>query len=109
MKPRKIKGILFDFDGVIAKTMEDNFKAWKLAMEDFNSQIGEEDYYPFEGKSLKELAKGYCRKFMFDESNWEEIVRKKEEYYLRNHKFEFYPGVDELIVFLKSKKVKIRR
>jgi len=39
MKVNKLKGILFDFDGVLAKTMEDNFNAWKMAMKDYGVKI----------------------------------------------------------------------
>jgi len=57
MKPKKIKGILFDFDGVLAKTMEDNFNAWKAAMKDFGADLKENDYYILEGMPLKDTAK----------------------------------------------------
>ena len=107
MKPKKIKGILFDFDGVLAKTMEDNFNAWKLAMQDYEVKLRREDYYPLEGMPMKEIAGKYCKEFNIDESLAEEIVRKKENYYLENHHLEFYPGVEEFIDLLKSKKILI--
>lgn len=105
MIPNKIKGILFDFDGVIAKTMEDNFNAWKKAMQDYGIEIKDENYYPLEGMALKEIAKKFCRKFNLDKSLIDEIVKKKEKYYLKFHHFEFYPGVEEFIDILKFKKI----
>ena len=107
MKPNKIKGILFDFDGVLAKTMEDTFHAWRLAMRDYGVELSEEEYYPLEGMPIKEIAGRYCKKFDFNMSLAEEIVNKKEKYYLKNHHFEFYPGVEEFIDYLKNKKIRI--
>lgn len=105
MGPEKIKGILFDFDGVLAKTMEDNYKAWKSAMKDFGANLKGSDYYPLEGIPVKDIAIKFCQKFNINESFCKEIVDKKERYYLRNHHFEFYPGVEKFIDLLKSKKI----
>jgi len=107
MKPKKIKGILFDFDGVLAKTMEDNFNAWKAAMKDFGADLKENDYYILEGMPLKEIAKKYCQKSNLSASLAEQIIAKKENYYLKNHHFEFYPGVEEFIDYLKNRKIRI--
>ena len=107
MKPKNVNGILFDFDGVLAKTMEDNLRAWRLAMLDYGVKLGREDYYPLEGMPMKEIASRYCKEFNIDKSLAEEIVRKKENYYLKNHHFEFYPGVEEFIDYLKSRKIRI--
>jgi len=105
MGPKKIKGILFDFDGVIAKTMEDNFNAWKAAMKDFDVELMGSDYYILEGMPLRDVARKFCRKFNLDESLADHIVAKKEDYYLKNHHFEFYPGVEVTIDFLKKRKI----
>lgn len=107
MEPKKIKGILFDFDGVIAKTMEDNFNAWKAAMKDFGAELEEHEYYILEGMPLRDVAKKLCRKFNLDASLADSIVAKKENYYLKNHHFELYPGVGEIIDSVKKKKVSI--
>ena len=34
-----IKAVFFDFDGVIADTMNDNFKAWEYAFLKYNVRI----------------------------------------------------------------------
>lgn len=107
LRPKKIKGILFDFDGVLAKTMEDNFNAWKSAMKDFGVDLKENDYYILEGMPLKEVAKKYCKKFNLNASLAEQIIAKKEDYYLKKHHFEFYPGVEEFIDYLKNRKIRI--
>ena len=40
------QGILFDFDGVLVQSMEDNFKAWQAATAEYGLTITGEDYFP---------------------------------------------------------------
>lgn len=102
-----VKGILFDFDGVLAKTMEDHFTAWKAALDSFGVNLKEEEYYPLEGMAVNEIAKRYCYNNNLNESCALRLVQKKEEYYSQNHFFEFYPGVKELIGLLHSRGIKL--
>lgn len=103
-----LKGILFDFDGVLGQTLEDHFMAWKEAAADFGVKIGPEHYFPIEGMSVIELAKMYCGLGGIDEKRFaEKIVERKEKYYLRDLNFKFYPGVEEFIGILHAKKVPI--
>ena len=100
------RAVLFDFDGVLAKTMEDTFNAWRSVMKTYGVEIQPEDYYPLEGmKVLKipgELFGKYGKKVPVDPA---QIVREKEEEYLKNHHFELYPGVIEILDQLKLKKI----
>ena len=48
------KAVLFDFDGVLAETMEDLYLAWERAFLDFGVQIKKEDYFPIEGTTEKD-------------------------------------------------------
>ena len=50
------KGILFDFDGVLAESMEDNFKAWQAATSEYGPTIKREDYSPLEGMPVKDVV-----------------------------------------------------
>lgn len=101
------KAVIFDFDGVIADTMEDNFLAWKKAFLDFKIEIIPKDYYPLEGMKLILVAASIGKKYGLGDINAKKIVELKNEYYLKNHKFKFYPGIVGLINLLKSRKIKI--
>jgi len=98
----KFKAILFDFDGVIAKTMEDNFRAWQRAVESFGGSIDGSDYFPLEGAALSELAKRFCAQNNIDAKYTDDLVKKKEEFYLENNSFSLYETVEEYIAFLRS-------
>lgn len=102
---KKIKAVLFDFDGVLAKTMEDNFKAWENALKEFNIDVSREEYFPYEGMKLEKLAEKYCKKAGLDKSYAKEIVKAKEEYYIGNNTFKLYPGVKRIINTLFAKNV----
>lgn len=101
------KAILFDFDGVLAKTMKDNYMAWKKAFAEFGMDLPSEEYYPLEGEKTNKIAKEFCKKNGIDEKHHDDIVQKKEKYYIKDNTFEFYPGVLDLINKLKSKKIPI--
>lgn len=46
---KKYKAILFDFDGVIGKTMEDNYRAWEYAFSKYSIKIDKTEYFLLEG------------------------------------------------------------
>jgi beta-phosphoglucomutase len=95
------KGILFDFDGVLGDTMQDNFLAWKNSMSNFEININPEDYFPLEGMRVIDVAKTLAKKYG-KEIDYEEAVKLKNKYYLENHSFRFYIGVEKLIDSLRA-------
>lgn len=101
----KIRAILFDFDGVLADTMNDNFLAWEKAFLDYNIKIQKEDYFPLEGMKLIKIAETIGNKFELSKEEFPRIVELKNKYYLRDHQLIFYEGVDELQKILYEKKV----
>ena len=102
-----LKGILFDFDGVIAQTMEDNFDAWKHSYLEYGIHILPEDYFPLEGAKLEEVARIISQKYLLQDVSPQTIIEKKERYYKQNHTFAFYPGVVEIVSLLKKKGIKL--
>ena len=99
---KNVKAVLFDFDGVLADTMQDNFQAWKKAFADLGIEIKQDDYFPLEGMKLINVAKTISIQYNIN-PNPEEIVKLKSKYYLEEHSFSFYPEVPELINFLKER------
>lgn len=100
-----IRAVLFDFDGVLAKTMEDNFNAWKAALRDYGIEIQPEDYYPVEGLKVHDVPAHLFRIYRRPLPDISEVVHKKETHYLQHHHFELYPGVLDLLGELRMKKV----
>lgn len=101
MAPR-FKAILFDFDGVLGKTMEDNYKAWKNALLKYGISIDKEKYFLMEGMASLKLAQYFLRKNRLDVKSAGAIARLKEKYYSEDNSFSLYPGAKDLLRRLKK-------
>jgi beta-phosphoglucomutase len=99
---KKYAAILFDFDGVLGKTMEDNYKAWANSLAPYGIQIEREEYFLMEGVPPKKVAEKFLTKNHLGLGSVGDIVRCKEKYYLENLSFSLYEGAQELIESLKS-------
>jgi len=100
-----LKGILFDFDGTLADTMEEHYLAWKSALGEHGIPIEADDYYPMEGAGLREVAREFTKGLDWTEAAIDELVQKKKKYYVERQSITFFPGVELLISELKDRKV----
>src|SRR3989344_8552256 len=106
----KPQGVLFDFDGTLARTMEDNFAAWKMACADLDLGLAPPDYCPLEGMNLFEIAAQYLSTAGRGPNEKQNLVKKKEAYYLeisREKRLEFYPGVYAILETLRVRNLPI--
>jgi len=103
----KFKGILFDLDGTLIDSMEDNYFAWKDALNDENISITKEEYYPLEGMPVIEIAKFFLKGKNYLLEDIQKIVGLKHKFYKENHKIHFYQGVKEFIDYVKSQNILI--
>lgn len=102
-----VKAILFDFDGVLGNSIEDNRKAWSYAFSKYELQFDELKYYLLEGKKSDEIIMGLLTEIgVADRVNYKEILAIKSEYYKNNNSFAYYPGTKELLLKLENKKIK---
>ena len=100
-----MKGILFDFDGTLADTMEGHYLAWKSALGEHGIPIEADDYYPMEGAGLREVAREFTKGLDWTEAAIDQLVQKKKKYYVERQSITFFPGVELLISELKDRKV----
>lgn len=94
------RGILFDFDGTLADTMEGNYRAWRQVLHEVGADIGSEEYFLLEGMKLADVARTLCEKHGVSVFDYAALARKKEAVYLENPSFSFYSGVERLIAAL---------
>lgn len=99
---RKFKAICFDFDGVLGRTMEDNYLAWVHAFSKHYLDIHKEDYFLIEGFNARKVAEHFAGSMARD-GVIESLVGLKEEFYRRNCNFSFYEGVEHLVAMLRKK------
>jgi len=102
---KKYKAILFDFDGVIGRTMNDNYKAWKNTFSPYGIKIEKNEYFLLEGLNTKKVAEHFFKKKgkKISARTRRKIIDFKEDYYIKNNQFSFYDGVLSLINKLKRK------
>lgn len=99
---QKYLAVIFDFDGVIGRTMDDNYRAWKRAFSDHGFPLEKEEYMLLEGLSPNGVVEAILRKRKIGLESVSELASLKERYYLSDHAFSFYPDVEVLIEALRS-------
>lgn len=107
MKQKKIKAILFDYDGVLVDSMEDNFKAWQYAFNAYGAKIIKDDYIKLEGMNPAGIVESISRKYDIDVTYLREITSMKEEFYKANNTFKLYKGIEKLVKKLKRKGLRL--
>lgn len=96
--------ILFDFDGVLAQTMEDNFSAWQQAFAAHDIVIQDRiEYFLLEGMNPQGIAEHFLRKHRRDLQLAKAIAQGKDQLYLARHDFKLYDGAVPLLSRLQEK------
>lgn len=101
-RPR-FRAVLFDFDGVIGNTMDDNYRAWRAAFAEHGIEIDKQEYFRMEGATTRAVAEFFLHKHRGDLGLVDRIVKSKEHHYLENHRFSLYQGIESLVEALKEK------
>lgn len=103
----KYKAVLFDFDGVIGRTMEDNCQAWERACGEVGVSFDPEEFYLSEGMKSIEFARGLLARQGRSEGEAEALVARKSEIYRSNNTFSLYGGVESLLKKLRGEGIKV--
>ena len=103
----KFKAVLFDFDGVIGKTMEDSCRAWETACAEAGLSFDREAFYLAEGMKAIEFARTVLLKHGRDLADAHALVSRKNELYRSNNSFAFYGGIEALMQRLRGSGVKV--
>jgi beta-phosphoglucomutase len=101
----EVKGVLFDLDGVLVKSMEQHLEAWQHAFKEWNADIRPEHFYQLEGRGVNAVVEELTKRFGIDPALNPVLVEKKKEYYLKIFKPVFYDGLYELLDYLKANKI----
>jgi HAD superfamily hydrolase (TIGR01549 family) len=97
----KYKGIIFDIDGTLTSTFELIFASFNYVMNKYlNKNLSNEEILNYFGPTEDQIMDELCG---------ENAEKAKEDYYnfyTENHHIaKLYPGIKELLEFIKSKKV----
>ena len=97
-----VKGVLFDLDGVLIKSMEQHLEAWQHAFKDWGADIRPEHFYQLEGRGVNAVVEELTKRFGIDPALNPVLVEKKKDYYLKIFKPVFYDGLYGLLDYLKA-------
>jgi beta-phosphoglucomutase len=101
------KAVIFDFDGVIADTMNDNFNAWEYSFLKYNVKIEKKDYFILEGMGPKSIANNFIDRNNLDKKLLSKIILEKEKFYKKNNQFKVYTEIYSIFNFLIEKNILI--
>ncbi len=99
------KAILFDFDGVVVKSMEQHFEAWKKAFAEWGVEMKAEDFFILEGQGVKTIAYQIGDKYGLSRETVDAVMERKINYYNQFMRLEFYDHFFELIERLQKNKI----
>ena len=100
-----IKGVLFDFDGVITKSMELHYLAWQRVFDQFDKKIDKLEFYKIEGSGIHNVGRSFIEKFHIDTNLLPGLIEKKRKYYNEIDKFQVYSNLIPVLDFLKLKNI----
>jgi beta-phosphoglucomutase len=101
-----MQAVLFDFDGVIARSMEDHYEGWRKALQEYDIEMSPEELYIMEGAGVEELASQFTRKFNLPVEETPRIIQKKQLYYDQIKKIELYPYLIDVLQWIQEKELK---
>ncbi len=104
---KNYKAILFDFDGVLGRTMEDNYNAWAHALAQQDISITHEQYYLLEGATTAQVAEHFLTAHDKSLDLISRVVEEKEKFYLEHNSFSLYAGAERLIDRLRMAHMRI--
>ncbi|MCC6182565.1 MAG: HAD family phosphatase [Bacteroidia bacterium] len=100
------KAVIFDFDGVIGDTMQDNYKAWQIAFNAYQFNLDASEYFQLEGMGRFQIAQYFIEKYALNPNIKNEVVEAKEEIYKKINDFKIYNYVDEIFELLTNQHIK---
>ena len=99
-----IEGILFDYDGTIANTMDDNFRCWEKSAVTRGLSIEGFNYFALEGCGPDIIAEKliHHNKLKYNLSLVNDLVYFKKKYYQEECSIVFYPKIFDFISYLRN-------
>ncbi len=101
------KAVLFDFDGVAVKSMEQHFEAWHNAFAEWGVHITAEEFFILEGQGIDTIAHFLGQKHGLTEEQVKAVMERKVNYYNQFMHLEFYDHFHELVERLHKNRVQM--
>lgn len=105
MNKEKIKGIIFDLDGVLLETEYYQWQGWVIPLREFGIELTKEKYFDYAGKNGKQIEKELIQDFNLNIEEGE-LLSKKEPMLIKwflEEKLNYMPYVREALDFFNNK------
>ncbi|MBN2425341.1 MAG: HAD family phosphatase [Calditrichaceae bacterium] len=99
------KAILFDFDGVVVKSMEQHFNAWQQAFAEEKINLRPEEFFILEGQGIRSIAGYLGQKKGMSKEQITKVMDRKVNYYNKFMTIEFYDHFPEMLNKLKKNNI----
>jgi beta-phosphoglucomutase len=103
----KCKAVLFDFDGVVGQTMEDNCRAWAQACAEAGVEFDPREFYLHEGMKSTEFVRKLLARQGRLVTEADALLARKNDLYRKNNSFSMYRGVESLFRQLRQRGLKV--
>ncbi len=84
------KGILFDFDGVVVKSMEQHFDAWQKAFAEKGVHITADEFFIMEGQGIDTISRKIGAAHGLNAAEVAKVKTRKVSHYNQYMTIEFY-------------------
>ncbi|MCB0263209.1 MAG: HAD family phosphatase [Calditrichaeota bacterium] len=101
-----MQAILFDFDGVIVRSMEDHFEGWRRTLAEYDIEVQPEEIYVLEGSGEEELANQFSRKFNLPYYEIPNIIERNRYHLDQISNEEIYHNLQDLLDWIDEKGMK---
>ncbi len=101
-----MKAVLFDFDGVIIRSMEDQLLGWQLALAQYGIEMPPEELYILEGVGFEDIASRFTRKYNLPYDEAPRILERKQLHYDQPKSYEHYPYLIELLDWVRDREIR---
>ena len=105
MDKNRIKGIIFDLDGVLLETEYYQWQGWVIPLREFGIELTKEKYFDYAGKNGKQIDKELIKDFNLNLKEGD-LLLKKEPLLLQwfsEKKLNYMPYAKEAAEFFSSK------
>ena len=102
-----IRAILFDFDGVMGDTTEQNYEAWSWAISKWGKIVERDVYFPMEGFKIDIIASTLLDHQGLPADLSKELIERREDWAATNHTPVLFQGNLELVDRLKQNNYRV--
>jgi beta-phosphoglucomutase len=98
----RTRGVLFDFDGVLADSMGQHLEAWQHAFRGAGIEVDDLEFYKLEGRGVEGVVHALAKTYQVSDTLMEQLISEKKKYYNEHMEVRLFDGLLPLLASLKN-------